>query len=110
MQSPFAGLDLNLLVYLEAVLEEHNVTRAGERLRVSQPAVSQALSRLRKHFDDPLLVRTGRVSELTPLARSLYDDVTMTCRLAARVFAAQAAFDPAPAHARLTAGPNTASA
>jgi len=102
MQSPFAGLDLNLLVYLEAVLEERNVTRAGERLRVSQPAVSQALSRLRKHFDDPLLVRTGRVSELTPLARSLYDDVTMTCRLAARVFAAQAAFDPATADREFT--------
>lgn len=101
-QSPLAGLDLNLLVYLEAVLEERNVTRAGERLRVSQPAVSQALSRLRKHFDDPLLVRNGRASELTPLARSLYDDVTMTCRLAARVFAAQAAFDPATADREFT--------
>src|SRR6478735_8459646 len=102
MQSPLAGLDLNLLVYLEAVLEERGVTRAGERLRVSQPAVSQALSRLRRHFDDPLLVRNGRVSELTPLARSLYDDVTMTCRLAARVFAAQAAFDPATADREFT--------
>lgn len=101
-QSPLAGLDLNLLVYLEAVLEERNVTRAGERLRVSQPAVSQALGRLRRHFGDPLLVRDGRASELTPLARSLYDDVTMTCRLAARVFAAQAAFDPMTAQREFT--------
>ena len=100
--SPLAGLDLNLLVYLEAILQERNVTRAGERLGISQPAVSQALGRLRRHFDDPLLVRSGRVSELTPLARSFYDDVTMTCRLATRIFAAQAAFDPATADREFT--------
>ncbi len=97
MLSPLSGLDLNLLVYLQALVEERSVTRAGERLGISQPAVSQALARLRRHFGDPLLVRNGRAYELTPLARSLADDVTLTCRIAARVFAAQATFDPATA-------------
>jgi len=92
---PLVSLDLNLLVYLDALLDERNVTRAGERLGVSQPAVSQGLGRLRRHFDDQLLVRRGRDYELTPLARTLQDEVTLTCRLAARVFSAQATFDPA---------------
>jgi DNA-binding transcriptional LysR family regulator len=97
-----AGLDLNLLVYLQALLEARNVTRAGESLSVSQPAVSQALGRLRRHFDDPLLVRSGRGYELTPLARSLHDDVTLTCGLAARVFAARATYDPTVAEREFT--------
>ena len=97
-----AGLDLNLLVYLQALLEARNVTRAGESLSVSQPAVSQALARLRRHFDDPLLVRSGRGYELTPLARALHDDVTLTCGLAARVFAARATYDPNVAEREFT--------
>jgi DNA-binding transcriptional LysR family regulator len=63
--------DLNLLVALDALLAERNVTRAAERLSLGQPATSAALRRLRRMFDDPLLVRRGRVMELTPLARSL---------------------------------------
>ena len=48
-------IDLNLLVILEVLLEERHVTRAAERLDMSQPAVSRALQRLRETFDDPLL-------------------------------------------------------
>ena len=92
-----ASLDLNLLVNLDALLEERNVTKAGRRLAISQPAMSQALRRLRRHFQDPLLVRNGRHYDLTALARALQDEVTLTCRLAARVFSAQASFDPAHA-------------
>ena len=55
------GFDLNLFPALEALLEERNVTRAAERLSLGQPAMSAALARLRRHFDDPLLVRDGRV-------------------------------------------------
>lgn len=63
--------DLNLLRSLDALLTERNVTRAAERLFVTQQAMSGTLGRLRAHFDDPLLVRVGRHLEPTPLARSL---------------------------------------
>lgn len=54
------GMDLNLLTALKVLLEEGNVTRAAVRLGTTQPAMSQALSRLRRRFDDPLLIRRGR--------------------------------------------------
>jgi LysR family nod box-dependent transcriptional activator len=64
-------MDLNLLVALDALLTERNVTRAGERISLSQPAMSGALARLREMFRDELLVRVGRHLELTPLAQEL---------------------------------------
>ena len=74
-----SGIDLNLLTLLEALLETRNVTRAGDRLDLSQPAASRALQRLRNAFGDPLFVRTPggliptpRVEELRePLERAL---------------------------------------
>ncbi len=63
--------DLNLLVALDALLTERNVTRAGERLYLSQPAMSGILARLRHAFHDELLVRVGRNLELTALAVEL---------------------------------------
>lgn len=71
---PSAGLasvDLNLLVMLEAVLEEQSVTHAARRVGLSQPAMSHALARIRKVFDDEILVRTGARSVLTPRAQQL---------------------------------------
>ncbi|MDF3289068.1 LysR family transcriptional regulator [Streptomyces silvisoli] len=65
------GVDLNLLVALDALLSERNVTRAAKRLSLGQPAMSAALGRLRRYFDDPLLVREGKVLVLTPTAVSL---------------------------------------
>lgn len=62
-------IDLNLLVVLDALLSEQHVTRAAERLHLSQPAVSHALARLRDLLGDPLLVRAG--STLVPTARAL---------------------------------------
>ena len=53
-------LDLNLLVTLDALLAEHNVTRAAERLHLSQPSVSVHLAKLRDAFDDPLLLPSPR--------------------------------------------------
>ncbi|MFI5793749.1 LysR family transcriptional regulator [Streptomyces sp. NPDC051677] len=88
-------LDLNLVVALRALLEERNVTRAGERVGLSQPAMSAALSRLRRHFDDELLARTGNSYELTPLGVALRDRSATACDLLERVFASQADFDPA---------------
>jgi DNA-binding transcriptional LysR family regulator len=70
------GLDLNLLVVLDAVLSERNVTAAGRRIGLSQPATSSALRRLRVHFDDPLLVRSaGNQYQLTALGESLAEQL-----------------------------------
>jgi len=65
------GLDLNLLVVLDALIAEKNITRAGERIYLSQSATSGALSRLREFFGDPLLIQIGQRMELTPLAEEL---------------------------------------
>ena len=63
--------DLNLLVVLDALLEERNVTKASQRLHIGQSAASGALARLREYFGDELLVSVGRRLVLTPLAESL---------------------------------------
>jgi DNA-binding transcriptional LysR family regulator len=65
------SLDLNLLVALDALLREANVSRAAMRIGLSQPAASHALQRLRDLVKDPLLVRAGTRMELTPRALSL---------------------------------------
>ena len=63
--------DLNLLLAFDALLRERNVTRAGARIGLSQPSMSNALTRLRKLCDDPLFVRTRAGMEPTPLAQKL---------------------------------------
>ena len=64
-------LDLNLLVALDALLSERSITRAAERMHLSQPATSGALARLRDFFEDELLVRVGAQMMPTPLGESL---------------------------------------
>lgn len=64
-------VDLNLLVSLQVLLEERNVTRAAERLFITQPAMSKTLQRLRDLYRDPLLVRSGRTLVPTPKAQEL---------------------------------------
>ena len=65
------GFDLNQLVCLKALLVEQNVTRAAEQMHLSQSAMSTILGHLRRHFNDPLLARSGRLHLLTPFAKSL---------------------------------------
>jgi DNA-binding transcriptional LysR family regulator len=65
------SLDLNLLIALDALLKEANVSRAAMRIHLSQPAASHALRRLRELIGDPLLVRVGSRMELTPRAQGL---------------------------------------
>ena len=67
--------DLNLLVALDALLTEKHVTRAAEKLCVSQPAMSAALARLRGFFGDQLLIKVGSGLELTPRAQELAGEV-----------------------------------
>ncbi|MEU4892630.1 LysR family transcriptional regulator [Streptomyces sp. NPDC044780] len=90
-----ARLDLNLVVALRALLEERNVTRAGQRVGLSQPAMSAALARLRRHFGDDLLARVGGHYELTALGQVLLDRTSTAYDVLERLFTSQAAFDPA---------------
>lgn len=78
------NIDLNLLLYLDVLLRTGNVTQAAETMGISQPAMSNGLSRLRKLFDDPLLIRTKdgmtpteRATALQPLIRKIVADVEM---------------------------------
>jgi DNA-binding transcriptional LysR family regulator len=64
-------LDLNQLAALDALLAERNVSRAAERVHLSQPALSASLARMREFFGDPLLVQAGRGMRLTPFAQGL---------------------------------------
>ena len=91
---PAGGIDLNLLLTLRALLEEENVTHAGARLGLSQPSMSIALGRLRRHYKDELLVRDGRNYCLTPLARALLLAVTESIRLVESAFGHTEAFTP----------------
>ncbi|MFC8721864.1 LysR family transcriptional regulator [Kitasatospora sp. NPDC057198] len=97
-----ATLDLNLLPALRALLEERNVTRAGRRLGLSQPAMSAALARLRKHFGDELLTRSGNSYAPTPLGTALLTMTGPACDLLERVFTCQASFEPATAEREFT--------
>ena len=90
-----ARLDLNLLVSLDALLRERSVTRAAERLMLSQPALSAALARLRSHFKDPILARRGNSYELTPLALRLSERVPAALEMTRRVFDSQTEWSPA---------------
>jgi DNA-binding transcriptional LysR family regulator len=90
-----ARLDLNLLVALDALLQERSVTRAAARMGLGQPAVSAQLARLRRHFHDDLLTRSGNQYRLTPLAVQLKERVRVALSGAERVFAAEPDFDPA---------------
>lgn len=86
--------DLNLLRALDVLLEERNVTRAAERLFVTQQAASSSLQRLRRHFDDELLTRIGRHLEPTPLARSLAGPVREALLAAQSALDTRPTFDP----------------
>jgi LysR family nod box-dependent transcriptional activator len=86
--------DLNLLIALDALLHEKNVTRAAERVFVSQPAMSAALQKLREFFDDQLLVRVGRDLQLTPRGLSLVGPVRDALLQIQATLGTQATFDP----------------
>ncbi|WP_159501494.1 LysR family transcriptional regulator [Microbacterium sp. 18062] len=88
------GIDLNLVVVLDAILAERNLTRAGEVIGLTQPAISGAVAKLRKLLDDPLLVRRGRVSELTPRALALQPIARAAVTEIGRTLNLRPLFDP----------------
>jgi DNA-binding transcriptional LysR family regulator len=97
-----AGLDLNLLVVLRELLRERNVTRAAEGVGVTQSAASAALARLRRIFDDDLLVRSRGGYVLSPLARQLAVQIEPVCAGVERLFATGAEFTPAESEREFT--------
>ena len=89
------NFDTGLLVALDALLTEKSVTRAGERLHLSQPATSIILGRLRQYFGNELLVPAGRRMVLTPLAESLVQPVRSCLMQIQHTVASKAEFNPA---------------
>lgn len=92
-------IDLNLMLTLQALLMEKHVTRAALRLHKSQPAVSHALSLLRAHFHDPLLVRKNGRNTLTVRAQSILEPLTEALNQLNGLLAAPE-FDPSIAKRR----------
>jgi LysR family nod box-dependent transcriptional activator len=89
------GIDLNLLVALDALLSERSVTRAAQRVGLSQPGMSNALARLRQVFEDPLLVRVGAALVPTPRAEALAGPVREALELIRGAVETPSGFDPA---------------
>src|SRR3954467_276811 len=88
-------IDLNLLRVFDAVLHERGVTPAATRLGLTQPAVSNALARLRGVFNDALFVRTPGGMDATPFARQLAEPVRQALALLESALAHGPGFDPA---------------
>ncbi|SEL52825.1 transcriptional regulator, LysR family [Pseudoxanthomonas sp. GM95] len=93
-------LDLNLLLTLDALLAEHNVTRAAQRLHLSQPSVSVHLAKLRAVFDDPLLLPGPRGMRPTARADALREPLRQALEGLERAVSPAAPFDPAQARHR----------
>lgn len=97
-----SDIDLNLIFFLDALLREKSVTRAAERVGITQPAMSNALKRLRRVLDDPLLVRTARGMEPTQRALALQRPVQAALAQIETALAPQPAFDPQATHRLFT--------
>ncbi|ROQ36345.1 LysR family transcriptional regulator [Streptomyces sp. PanSC19] len=87
------GLDLNLLLALDVLLEEQSVRGAARRLHLSEPATSRTLGRIRKALGDPILVRAGRAMVPTPYALSVRAEVGAVVERARALFAASGPTD-----------------
>ncbi|MGG1947441.1 LysR family transcriptional regulator [Trinickia sp. NRRL B-1857] len=88
------SVDLNLLVTLDALLSEKQVTRAGKKIGLTQPAVSNALGRLRHMFKDEILVRAAAGMELTPRAKALAPTIRQILQQIEALLASEQSFDP----------------
>jgi DNA-binding transcriptional LysR family regulator len=96
------SFDLNLLVSLEALLEEGTVSRAASRVGVSQPAMSRTLGRLRAVFEDPLIVRQGKRTSLTPRAQQLRQPVRDALDRVRGILREREAFEPSESRRTFT--------
>lgn len=87
------NVDLNLLIVFETVFATGNISHAAQQLSLSQPAVSNALTRLREHFDDPLFVRAGRGVKPTNRSQQMIEPVREALRLIRRQFDGDGSLD-----------------
>ena len=99
--------DLNLLPVLMVMMEERNVTRAAERLGITQPALSNALNRLRETLNDPLFIRERYGMRPTPKAEQLAQVVSAALSSIDKVILGQQDFDPLQATRLFTLAPNS---
>ncbi|HEY2678097.1 MAG TPA: LysR family transcriptional regulator [Steroidobacteraceae bacterium] len=90
-------IDLNLMVVFDTIYAESGIRRAGQRLNLSQPAISHALGRLRDMFDDPLFIRRGHVMTPTPLARQIIEPIRRSLQAIELTLTKADRFDPAAA-------------
>ncbi|HMC30587.1 MAG TPA: LysR family transcriptional regulator [Candidatus Angelobacter sp.] len=88
-------VDLNLFVVLEAIYREGNLTRAGRQLKLTQPAMSHALKRLRELLKDPLFIREGAHMVPTPFSRNMINDVRQALQILEVNLYENRNFDPA---------------
>jgi len=88
-------VDLNLFVVLEAIYREGNLTRAGRQLKLTQPAMSHALKRLRELLKDPLFIREGANMVPTPFSRNMINDVRQALQILEVNLYEDRSFDPA---------------
>ncbi len=94
-------MDMNLFLVLEAIYNERNLTRAAEQLHITQPAVSNALARLRRTLDDPLFTRTPAGMSPTPLTERIMPKVQQALALLGGSLSEERQFDPASARKTL---------
>ncbi|GGV57814.1 LysR family transcriptional regulator [Streptomyces longisporoflavus] len=93
LSDPGRGLDLNLLLALDVLLDEESVSGAARRLHLSEPAMSRTLGRIRKALGDPVLVRAGRQMVPTPHALAVRAEVSAVVERARALFAGPGASD-----------------
>ena len=89
-----SNIDLNLFVVFDAIYTEGNLTRAGEIIGITQPAVSNSLSRLRTLFNDPMFVRTADGMVPTPVAQNIVGSVRQALGLIRSSVQESESFDP----------------
>ena len=97
-----SDLNLNMLVYLDALLAEKNVSKAANRVGVTQSAMSLALRRLREHFHDEILLQIGKTMAPTPLALSLAEPLRNVLTQLQSIVSSTANFDPATSNRKFT--------
>lgn len=97
-------VDLNLLVVFDTIYTEGGITKAADKLHLTQPAISHALSRLRDLFNDPLFERQGHRMVPTPLAKRLVDPLRVSLQSIGSLLNDTQSFEPAAAGKRFTVG------
>ena len=102
MQDPLSRIDLNLLVAFQVLMQEKNVTRAAERLFVTQPAMSKTLNRLRNMLDDELFVRSSHGLSPTPKTLELERPVNEILSQLTNLMVSNQDFDPASSAATIS--------